>query len=160
MHSSNGYKDPKRAKQDQCNVKTCGLKDLHQFLKVSPAHCGSHPGVAFEYGGVDEVQGVLFWEGDVENAEERDKAGVHLVAAAPCFPHGCDEAQVLQLLAVKLLPSVIHSTPVQQQLQEGYGLLGPVVVHLRENTLQTFMKYIKCILLKCVNIMFIILNKN
>ena len=98
--------------------------------------------MAFEDRGVDEVQGFLFRKGNVENAEKRDEAGVHLIAATPCFPHGCDEAQVLQLLAVKLLSSIVHSTPVQQQLQEGYGLLGTVVIHLRENNAKNYSKYI------------------
>ena len=91
----------------------------------------AHPGVALQDGGVDELEGVLLGERDVEDAEERHEARVHLVPPAASLAHSGDEAQVFEDLAVELLAPVVQASPVQQQLEESDGLLRAVVVHLQ-----------------------------
>lgn len=82
-------------------------------------------------GGVDKMQRFLLRKWDVEHTEEGDEARIHLVTTSSCFPHCCDEAQVLQHLAVEFFSPVVHPAPVQKQLQQGYGLLCAVIIHLQ-----------------------------
>lgn len=86
--------------------------------------------MALQDGGVDEMQRFFVRKRDVEHTEEGDEARIHLITASSCFPHGCDEAQVLQCLAVEFFSPVKHPAPVQEQLQQGYGLLRAVIIHL------------------------------
>ncbi len=91
----------------------------------------SHLGVSFKNRRVDEMQGLLLREGDVENTKKRDESRVHFIPTAPSLSHGCNEAQVLYEFIVKFLSSVIHASLVQQQLQESYRLLSAIFIHLR-----------------------------
>ena len=45
--------------------------------------------------------------------------------------HGSNEKYVLKGLPVEVLAPVVHSSLLQQQLEEGNRLLGPIGVHLR-----------------------------
>lgn len=72
--------------------------------------------MSFKNGRVDEMQGLLLREGDVENTKKRDESRVHFIPTAPSLSHGCNEAQVLYEFTVKFLSSVIHASLVQQQL--------------------------------------------
>lgn len=92
----------------------------------------THSAVAFDNRSVDKVEGLHCREGDAENTEERDKAGIHLVPPTSCL--GSNKAKVLENFAVKLLPSVIYASPVQQQLQKCNRLLCAVIIHLGEHT--------------------------
>lgn len=73
----------------------------------------THSGVAFDDGGVDKVEGVHFREGDAEDTEERDEAGIHLVPPSSCLSHGGDKTKILEDFVVEILPSVVHASSVQ-----------------------------------------------
>lgn len=75
--------------------------------------CDTHSGMAFENGGIDEVEGLHCREGHAEDTEERDEAGIHLVPPSSCLSHGSDEVHVLEDFVVELLPSVIEASSVQ-----------------------------------------------
>lgn len=100
-------------------------------MLINATHCG----VAFDNGGIDKVQGLHCREGDAEDTEERDKPWVHLIPPTSCFPHGSNEAEVFKDFVVKLLPSVIYASSVQQQLQKCNGLLCAIAIHLNEHTI-------------------------
>ncbi len=55
----------------------------------------THFGVAFDYGRINKVEGLHRREGDAENTEERDKAGIHLVPPTSSFSHGSNKAKIL-----------------------------------------------------------------
>ena len=46
------------------------------------------------------------------------------------LPHGGNELDVLEQLPVEVLAPVVHASLLQQQLEQGDGLLGAVGVHL------------------------------
>lgn len=69
--------------------------------------------MSFDNGSIDEVEGALLREGDVEDTEEGDEAGIHLVPPTSCLPHCSNEAQVLEDFVVKFLPSIIYASSVQ-----------------------------------------------
>lgn len=70
--------------------------------------------MAFDNGGIDKVQRLHRRERDAEDTEERDEALIHLIPPTSCLPHGSNEAKVLKDFAVKLFPSVIYASSVQQ----------------------------------------------
>lgn len=65
--------------------------DMYWFMWQRDTHFG----VAFDNGRIDEVEGLHHREGDAEDTEERDKAGIHLIPPSSSFSHGSNEAKVL-----------------------------------------------------------------
>lgn len=54
----------------------------------------------------------------------------HIVPAAARFAHRRQEANILDMFEVEVLPSVVEALPLEQQLQQRNGLLRTVFVHL------------------------------
>lgn len=93
----------------------------------------THYGVAFENRSIDQVQRLHWREGDTEDTKERDKAWIHLIPSTSCLSHGSNKAKVLKDFVVKVLPSVIYASTVQQELQKGNRLLCAITIHLDDN---------------------------
>ena len=50
--------------------------------------------------------------------------------------HGSYETNVLEGLPVQILPSIVHSAPLEEQLQQRYRLLGAILIHLRRRKMK------------------------
>ena len=104
-----------------------GGQALHFRWKRSQVSC--------QDGVVDLEQWLVIREGHVEDGEEGDKARVSFVASTTGLAHSSNIADVLHVLPVEVFATVIHTTTLQQQLQESNGLLCAIRVHLAIETL-------------------------
>ena len=86
--------------------------------------------MALQDGVVDLEERLLIGEGHVEDGEERHEARVCLVAPAPRLAHSRNVVDVLHVLPIQIFTSVVDAPSLQQQLQQSYGLLRAVRVHL------------------------------
>lgn len=72
--------------------------------------------MAFKDGRVDLDERLIVGEYDVVCGEHADEARIHFVAAAASGTHGGIERHILKLLPVEILVSVVHATPLKEQL--------------------------------------------
>lgn len=88
--------------------------------------------MAFQDGEVDQMQWLLRRKRDVKNTEECDESRVNFIPTSPSFAHGSNKTQVSKKFKVHLFTTVVHETFLQQQLQQGNGLLCAILINLQD----------------------------
>lgn len=66
--------------------------------------------MAFQDGGVDQIQWLLRRKRDIKNTEERGESRVNFFPTSSSFAHGSNETQVSKKFNVHLFTTIVHET--------------------------------------------------
>lgn len=96
--------------------------------------------MALQDGEVDQIQGLLRRKRDVKNTEEGGESRVNFIPTSSSFAHGSNKTQVPKKFNVHLFATIVHETFLQQQLQQGNGLLCAILINLQETQESGYIK--------------------